>query len=235
MSDDDVDLDQLAKVSTATATHLLFKLGIRNTFLEGIKPLWPDSKAVGRARTLRYLPVREDLAPNPYEPSGNAQRRAIESIKEGEILVIDAGGELGSGTLGDILSARMKYLGGAGLIVDGAVRDAVQIRDVGLQVWARGVHGAANMRMLWPVDVDIPVRCGGCTVIPGDYILADSDGAVTIPATHAAGIAEEGAETELRESFIRAKISIDGYSTDRAYPPNAEVLAEFEAWKKTQG
>lgn len=231
---DDVDLKKLAMVSSPTATHLLLKLGIRNTFLEGIKPLISGAAVVGRARTLRFLPMREDLAPNPDEPSQNAQRRAIESIAAGEILVVDAGGYLGAGTLGDILCERMKYRGALAVVVDGAVRDSAQIREVGLPVWCKGVHGAASSRSMWPADNNVPIRCGGCTVMPGDYIIADEDGVVVIPPTHAAQIAEEGSEAERREEFIRMKIRDEGYSTDRAYPPNDEVLAEYESWKKVE-
>ena len=229
---DDVDLKKLAMVSSPTATHLLLKLGIRNTFLEGIKPLISGAAAVGRARTLRFLPMREDIAPDPEHPSNNAQRLAIESIEPDEILLVDAGGYLGAGTLGDILCERMKYRGAVAVVVDGAVRDSAQIREVGLPVWCKGVHGAASSRSLWPDEYDIPIRCGGCTVMPGDYIIADEDGVVVVPPVHAARIAEEGSESERREEFIRMKIRDEGYSTDRAYPPNDEVLAEYELWKK---
>jgi regulator of RNase E activity RraA len=229
---DDVDMTKLAEVTTATATQLLFKLGIRNTFFEGIKPLAAGAAVIGRARTLRFLPMREDLSPNPSDLRGNPQRKAIETIAAGEILVIDAGGDLGGGTLGDILCERMKYRGAAGVVVDGVVRDAVQIQAVGLPVWGRGVHGAANSRTLWPADSDVPISCGGCSVVPGDYIIADADGVAVIPSIHAAQIAEEGSETERREQFIRMKIRTEGYSTDCAYPPNDEVLAEYESWKK---
>jgi regulator of RNase E activity RraA len=68
--------------------------------------------------------------------------------------------------------------------------------------------------------------------VPGDYIIADADGVVVIPSIHATQIAEEGSETERREQFIRMKIRTEGYSTDCAYPPNDEVLAEYESWKK---
>ena len=179
--------------------------------------------------------MREDLAPNPGEPRGNPQRTAIETIAAGEVLVIDAGGDLGGGTLGDILCERLKYRGAAGVVVDGVVRDAVQIQAVGLPVWSKGVHGAANFRTLWSAGNDVPIGCGGCTVIPGDYIIADGDGVAVIPSIHAAQIAEEGSETERREQFIRMKIRTEGYSTDRAYPPSDEVMAEYESWKKGEG
>ena len=234
MPGDDIDPSELMQVTTATATHELFKMGVRNTFLEGLRPLIPDAAVAGRARTLRFLPMREDLVPEGAAPRESPQRRAIESIRPGEVLVIDAGGELGAGTLGDMLAARFKYLGGAAIVVDGAVRDADQIREVGLPVWVKGVHGAASARVLWAADMDLPIRCGGCAVVPGDFILADPDGVVVIPARHAAQIAEVGAEIERREAFLRRKISLEGYSTDRAYPPDSATLAEYEEWKKHQ-
>ncbi len=228
--------DKLAHVTTATLTALLSKRGIRNSFMTGIAPLDSTVKIVGLARTLRFLPARGPVVSQPGGGEGNPQRLVIESIRPGDVLVIDAGGDVAAGGLvGDILSARIKYLGGVGLIADGAVRDTAQISDVGLPVWVRGVHGDGYPRGLYPADHDQPVRCGGVTVIPGDYIVADADGAVAIPPEHVAEVAAEGFGTERKEAFIRQKISVDGYPSTTAYPPNEDILREYEEYKREQG
>ena len=228
--------DLLSHVTTATLTLLLNRLGERNTFMEGISPLDPIAKIVGRARTIRYLPARGPAQDGPGGGEGNPQRLAIESIPPGDVLVLDGGGDIAAGGLvGDILSARVKYLGGLAIVADGAVRDSAQIRDVGIPVWVRGIHGDGYGRGLYAADYDLPIRCGGVTVIPGDYIVADSDGVVVIPPEHVAEVAAAGFETERKESFIRDKISVEGYPTTTAYPPNGDVLREYEAYKREQG
>ena len=122
-------LDTLRRASTASITSELFKLGIRHSFMTGVAPLDPGYQMVGEAVTLRYLPYREDLnaAQSVADPE-HPQRKTIDNIQAGGILVIDARGSLRSGTLGEILMARIKARGGAGMVTDGAVRDAAGIR-----------------------------------------------------------------------------------------------------------
>lgn len=214
-------------------------MGIRNTYLKGLKPLAPlglGNRLVGRAFTMRWIPYREDLeATGLTEVDGEAAfRRAIETLEPGDFFVVDALGDLDSGTLGDILSARVKYRGAVAAAVDGAVRDGPYIQDVGLPVFVKGVHPSAGVRTLWPADFNVPIQCGGVAVIPGDVLLGDDEGVVVIPASYAERLAEVGLETEERELFIRLKVE-EGYSVVDAYPPRGALLAEFEAWKKDRG
>ena len=232
-------LESLAQISTATACWTLYTMGVYNTYMKGLKPLAPlglGNRLVGRAFTMRWIPYREDLEESGLAVVNNesAFRRAIETIEPGDVFVLDALGDLDSGTLGDILSARVKYRGAVAAVVDGAVRDGPYIREVGLPAFVKGVHPSAGVRTLWPVDFNVPIPCGGVAVIPGDVILADDEGVVVIPASHAERLAEIGTETEERELFIRQKVE-EGHSVFDAYPPATdELMAEFEAWKKTR-
>ncbi|NQW16640.1 MAG: ribonuclease activity regulator RraA [Chloroflexi bacterium] len=229
-------LESLAQISTATACWTLYTMGIYNTYMKGLKPLEPrgtGNRLVGRAFTMRWIPYREDLDESGLGVvNGEAAfRRAIEMIEPGDMFVNDALGDLDSGTLGDILSARVKYRGGVAAIVDGAVRDGPYIREIGLPAFVKGVHPSAGVRTLWPIDFNVPIQCGGVAVIPGDIILADDEGVVVIPASHAERLSEIGIETEERELFIREKVE-EGHSVFDAYPPTGPLLDEFEAWKK---
>ena len=181
----------LAATSTATLTHLLQQRGYRNVYFSGLNPVGPAVRAIGRARTLRYTPHRPDLYPEDL--SQNPQRLAIESVEPGEVLVAEAGGELGAGVLGDILLTRVAKRGGAAFVVDGAVRDPEAIGQLEMPVFVRGIHGAAHMRDLVPIGHDVPVRCAGCTVVPGDWIVCDANGAAVVPPVVAAYVAAEGA------------------------------------------
>src|SRR5919108_601235 len=116
----DTALEQLREVSTATATAILNRLGLRRPATIELRPLSPGLKLVGRARTLRYLPLREDLLPVLRDlGEQNPQRVAIESIGPHDVLVIDSMGLMEAGSLGDIFAPRGRARGAAGVVVDG--------------------------------------------------------------------------------------------------------------------
>jgi regulator of RNase E activity RraA len=230
---DDVELAQLLlQMTAATATHLLNLRGYGSQFMAGALSNQQGSRACGRAVTVRLGPARPDLSLPEEVRHQEPLWQAIESITPGEMLVIDCGGDVRAGTTGDILAARVKRLGGVGIVVDGALRDAAQIRDlVSLPCWSRGVHGSGFTAALVCLDRDLPVRCFGVTVRPGDYILADDDGLVAIPAALATELAIQGSEVELKETFIRGLIE-QGVPIADCYPPTGDVLRQFEQWKR---
>src|SRR5919202_1787399 len=231
----DAELRQrLLHMTTATATHLLNRRGYDSQFMAGALPNQQGSRVCGRAVTVRLGPARPDLSFPEEARHQEPLWQAIEGITPGDLLVIDCGGDVRAGTTGDILAARIKRLGGVGVVVDGALRDAAQIREiVGLPCWSRGVHGNGFTAALVCLDRSLPVRCFGVTVRPGDYILADDDGLVAVPAALAAEVADEGNEQELKERFIRGLVQ-QGVSTSECYPPNADVLRQYADWKRMQ-
>ena len=231
----DVELRQrLLQMTTATATHLLSRRGYANQFMAGALANQRGSRVCGRAVTVRLGPARPDLSFREEERHQEPLWQAIESILDGDVLVVDCGGDVRAGTTGDILAARIKRRGGVGIVVDGALRDAAQIRDsVELPCWSRGVHGSGFTAALVCLDRGLPVRCFGVTVRPGDYILADDDGLVAIPAALAEEVAAEGSEVELKETFIRELVQ-QGVPIEECYPPSVDVLRMFDAWKGTR-
>ena len=144
-------------------------------------------------------------------------------------MVIDAGGETGCGTLGDILVARLKARGARGVVTDGALRDIAGIRDVDLSCYGAGVAAPPSIGGLFFAGWDLPVACGGVTVMPGDIIAADDDGAVVVPRALAAHIAEEGPRQDHFERFAQLKVAA-GSPVEGVYPPNEETLSEYERW-----
>jgi len=225
----------LLGMTTATATNMLNLRGYQNQFMTGARPIQTGGRACGRALTVRFGPARPDMAFPPDERHQEPLWVAIESIADGDFLVLDCGGDVRAGTTGDILAARVKRRGGAGIVVDGALRDAAQIRDlVGLPCWSGGVHGSGFTAALICLDWGLTVRCFGVTVRPGDYILADDDGLVAIPAALAAEVAADGGETELKETFIRGLVE-QGAPLNECYPATAEVLRQFHAWQHEHG
>lgn len=229
-------LEALKGVSVPTATQYLFSHGFDNVYPIGIPPqaLEPRQVMVGRARTLRFVAKREDLVKAQYSAvTGRPHRDAIEEIEKNEILVIDAYGNLGAGVVGDMFTRRVQNRGGTGIVVDGAIRDLSDIKEVGLPLFCRGSHGAGINRALMSVGRDEPVQIGGVPVIPGDVILGDEDGLVIIPPTELEALVEDCVAHDLREEFTRIKLA-EGFPLHRAYPPDEELMKEYEEWKKNR-
>ncbi len=233
--DDALLRERLSGMTSATATNMLNLRGYQNQFMTGALPIQTGGRACGRAVTVRFGPARPDMMLPADERHREALWLAIESIVPGDFLVLDCGGDVRAGTTGDILVARIKRLGGVGVVVDGALRDAAQIRElVGLPCWSRGVHGSGFTAALVCLDLGLPVRCFGVTVRPGDYILADDDGLVAIPAPLAAEVAADGGETERKETFIRGLVE-QGVALADCYPPTATVLEQFHVLEHEHG
>jgi len=225
----------LQNASTATVTTVLLKKGIRHSWMRGPMPLRSavGKRIVGPAFTLRFVPVREDLATPASWSSPTSTRAAIEAMPEGAIAIVDARGALGAGIFGDILSARMKKRGVAALITDGVVRDIAGVLSTGLPVWCAGAAAPPSVASLTFVGWQEPIGCGGAAIFPDDIIVADDDGVVVIPQAMAAEVAAESAEQERLEAWIMQEVE-RGVPLPGLYPPNAETKARYESEKAKQ-
>ena len=184
---------------------------------------------VGVARTLRYLPMREDLIPT-YATRTNAQRAAVESLQPGEVLMIDARDVPDAGTIGDIYAMRASHLGAVGIVTDGATRDTPALAAMEIPVYHRAAHASTYRRHHMPVDFQIPIACAGVTVLPGDVVVGDDEGVVVIPAALADEVAAEAAEQELAEEWGLERVTA-GESTDGTFPITPDRRPEFDAWR----
>jgi len=222
----------LRRVSTATLTVQLTRRGIQATFLSGLQPTRRDLGMVGYARTLRYVAIRADVR-EAMKGTEDAQKRAVESISAGDVLVMEARGETGAGTIGDILAARVLARGGAGIVTDGGVRDTPGVSELDIPTY----YKAANASSLWnahiPLDLDVPVTCAGVLVMPGDVIVGDAEGVVVLPFALAEEIAHAALEVEWREAFALERVKA-GESFRGLYPLSEERRGEYENWKATR-
>jgi regulator of RNase E activity RraA len=220
-------IDALRQASTATITTQLLKRGFRNTFLTGLTATRPDMRMIGYAFTLRYVPMREDLDLVDIDNTTSVQRLAVEAIGPDDVLVIDARGDVGAATLGNILAERMLRRGAAGIVTDGAMRDTSAFREIDLPTYIRATHQTQSTARHHPADMNVPIGCAGVLVIPGDVVVGDADGVVIIPRAVAEEVALAARDQELREEFVLEKIRA-GSSIIGVYPPDAATLAEFE-------
>jgi len=225
-------LDRLRQISTPTLTTQLFKLGFRNTFLHGVRPLCPDRRMAGLAATVRFVPAREDRA--GYEVLADPQypqRHAIEHIAPGQVLVMDCRGVASAANAGDILISRLKVRGAAGLVLDGGIRDYVSVQAFGFPVYALGPAAPAHVVRHVAVDENVPIGCAEVLVVPGDVMVGDGEGVVCIPRAVADAVAAHGLDQEDLEAFILEKVR-KGAPLPGTYPPNENTLAEYEEWKR---
>ena len=223
----------LLGISTGTLTTVLLKKGLRNVWLRGTRPLAPDQpRRVGRAFTLRFVPAREDLATPASWGAPISTRAAIEAMPPGCIAVVDALGVTDAGIFGDILCARMKRRGVAGLVTDGVVRDVTGVLGTGLPVWCQGTAAPPSVAGLTFVGWQEPIACGGVAVFPNDVIVVDQDGAVLIPAAMLNDVAQAAVEQERLENWIMSQVD-RGAALPGLYPPNAENLARYLEWTRS--
>ena len=225
---------RLLRVSTATLTTVLFKRGLRNTFIQGVAPLNPQARMVGVAFTLRNIPSREDLDhfgvfDNPDHP----QRRAIETIPPGHVLVIDSRQDRRAGTAGGILVTRLMVRGAAGIVTDGGLRDSPDIARMEFPAYAASAAAPANITHHHAVDFNVPIGCGGVPVYPGDILVGDGEGVVVIPADLAEGVAQEAVAMTGYEDWAEAQVRA-GRALPGLYPASEASRAEYAAWAERQ-
>lgn len=157
--------------------------GARGWMSADMKPLI-DTKIVGRAATALMRPVlRSDT--RKYQ---NHMLEILDQAEPGSVLVYVMQDGLEIAAMGNLMATTAKVRGLEGAVIDGAVRDITEIRQIGLPVWSRRVSPATSVGRMVSVDKQIPVLCGGVMVHPGDYIVADADGAVVVPQASAAQV-----------------------------------------------
>jgi len=228
--------ERLSKVSTATLCTQLFKRGFRNVYIQGIKRLSsPSGNLVGPAFTMRSIPAREDLDQiSAFDDPNHPQRKAIESVPPGHVLVLDCRQEKRVASGGGILTTRLRVRGAAGLVSDGPVRDSHEIAKMDFPVYCAGGAAPLNLLHHHAIDQNIPIGCGGVAVYPGDVIVGDEEGVVVIPQHLADEVAEQSEEQEKMEAFILERVQ-GGAKLAGTYPPNDATKAAYAEWRKTKG
>lgn len=218
--------------TAALSSVLQRRLGLRGHCLDGIAPLDPSRcRFAGPAHTVRYLPLREDLA-EAYGPYGTASpfAAAYEATAAGQVVVIAAMGATRSGILGGMIALRLQKRGAAGVVCDAGMRDVDEMRGLGMPVFCAGPAPASSTTQLMLVDHGGPVACGGVTIFPGDMIVGDADGVVVCPAAHWAAACAEVAEREAIEAYVQLRLQA-GHAMGGLYPPTDATRAAFKAWQ----
>ncbi|WP_152664623.1 ribonuclease activity regulator RraA [Devosia geojensis] len=228
--------DKLREVSTATLCTALFKRGLRNQFLQDVRPVGPVERTmVGQAFTLRYIPAREDLNGlevfrNPEHP----QRKAVETCPPGCVFVMDSRKDPRAASAGSILVTRLMRRGVEGVVTDGGFRDSPEIAALGFPAYHNRPSAPTNLTLHQALEMDIPIGCGDVAVWPGDVIVGDGEGVAVIPLHLADEVAEEAVEMTAYEDFVLERVQ-DGASITGLYPAtDPRNLEAFEAWRRAR-
>jgi regulator of RNase E activity RraA len=229
--------DKLMRVSTATLCTALFKRGLRNAFVQDVRPLNPAlPNMVGEAYTLRTIPAREDLNPiTVFANREHPQRKAIEHCPPGAVLVIDSRKDARAASAGAILVTRLMKRGAAGVVTDGGLRDSPEIAKLPFPAYHHRPSAPTNITLHQALDINVPIGCGDVPVWPGDVVVGDAEGVVIVPAHLADEVAAEAVEMTAFEDFVAEKVK-EGRSILGLYPPTDErTREEFAAWRAAHG
>jgi regulator of RNase E activity RraA len=228
MSAAPLTLEILRQTAVATLATVLRQNGLRSVWMSGPRPLLAGQPRIaGPAFTLRFTPAREDITTPESLVGPHSPRGVLEQIPAGCVVVVDAMGSVEAGVFGDIICARMQLRGVAGVVTDGAIRDWAGMKRLEWPIWANGSAAPASPAKFHFADTQVAVACGGTTVLPGDIIVADDDGAIVVPSAMADAVAGLAREKERFEAWVFDRVR-EGERLEGLYPPNEQTKARFE-------
>jgi regulator of RNase E activity RraA len=226
--------DALLKLGTATVSGTLQRLGVRNSHLVGPVQRHDGRAAAGPALTLQFMPKREDVfGDDEYEqPELQLHRHVLYHTQPGDMVVVDARGDLKSGIFGEMMLTYFLGKGGVGCVIDGCVRDFPNVKNIGVGLWTTGLTPNFHAQTdIMPFAVNGPIACGNALVMPGDIVVADDDGAVVVPVKLAEQVIAMGGEHHDWEEFSKLRLEAGG-DLRRYYPLTEEARPEYEEWRK---
>jgi len=237
----DEQIARLKKVPIEAVWAAVQARDYRHCFVNDLELTQPGTKLVGRAVTLRYLPVRPDLmeAVQKLGKEGDWEYqyniRAGEDTRPGDVLVVELGGMVDRATfMGDVTGLGIKSRGAAGVVIDGGLRDLAEFLPMkDFPVYYTGAHASAMADQVG-VTWNAPVRIKTVTVLPGDAVVADESGVLFFPPQIADQVITAAEDTVYVEDFKREMIRGTQYRARDIYPNlSPELQKVFEEWKKT--
>jgi 4-hydroxy-4-methyl-2-oxoglutarate aldolase len=236
---DDV-LQGLKPLCAEDVWKALYEAGHYNQFDGDWMILNPGRKLVGRALTAQFMPLRPDLNEviQRHDKTGgprlNANQQIIDLLREGDVVVVDLFGKREGGTFaGDILATAIAVATKAGMVIDGAVRDIEGIRSLEMASYVRSVH-PTPLHQVMLTGVNVPIRIGNATVMPGDVVFGDREGVYFIPPHLAEKVVEGAQEMQAQDEWTKGKLMTGKYKSSDLYPTpqSAELKKDYEDFKR---
>lgn len=234
MATDDEIARRFAGCAVPTINAVMAKAGLGSGHMRHLDPVGPARRFVGRAATLRAIPTRADLKQRVAAGElPDLQAKAFSDIARGQVLVIEARGDLRASVFGDIMATYAKMRGAAAIVIDGCISDREAIAGIDLPVFARGNAATSASLFLHFHEWGGAIGCDDVAVLQGDWLIGDGNGVVLVPDALADQISEAAEERERMELFIVELIKA-GAPLIGTYPANAETRAAYEVWKKVR-
>ena len=225
-------LEGLKKIPTATVYNALRTFGSAFCVCEGIQNLTPfvpgKERFAARARTLRFMPFRPDVASENTGDVDSPEYIAMGRCGPGDVLVADIGGRVQDVVAGDVKLLQLSMSKADGVVIDGAIRDLDVLldEDYGLTVYAKARSFHGNPSSL-PAEENVQIQCGGALVRPGDIMVGDNDGVLVVPSWMAEKVLEWAVEHEGAENLVKEKIKAEKVVPGKYYPPTQETIEEW--------
>jgi len=236
-------VSRLKDVTADEAWDVLQDAGYRNQFEGGWKVINPGQRLVGRVVTAVFMPRRPDVD-SVIQANGKKENRIgdenswiIDILKPGDVLVVDLFGKIRYGTIvGDNLSTAIYAKSHNGLIVNGAVRDVTGIQEIpGFQVYTRGVDPSALENVML-TGINVPIRIGDVTVMPGDIAIGDPEGVTFVPPQLAGKVADDTEMDHLIDDWGHTMLREGKYTPGQIDAKwTKEMIEQFNAWLEKKG
>jgi regulator of RNase E activity RraA len=228
-------LDRFKELPVATVWHTVHSYaGVPLPFMENVRPFTPGKRLAARARTMRYLPPRPDLAADTPSGEDAIDYRAMSRCGPGDVLVVDIMGNASAAVFGDVKALQMKMNNADGVVCDGGIRDLdIMVQEeYGLIIYARDRTPLGGVPYAIPAQENVDVQCGGALVRPGDVLVGDADGVVVVPSWFAEECVELTEIHEDAENMIKERILAEGVVPGKYYPPGPETYEQVRAARK---
>ncbi|MEI7770571.1 MAG: hypothetical protein WCI67_11305 [Chloroflexales bacterium] len=239
-------IERMRLVTTEEAWGVLRQHGYHRQFEGGWLQTHPGTIMVGRAVTAQFLPHRPDYH-DAIQRAGLAEGRGavggqnswiIETLQLHDVMVVDIFGKVKDGTVvGDNLGTAVRTRTRAGALIDGGIRDYTGLMELTeVNFFVRGVDPTAIADVTL-AGINIPVRVGGVTILPGDVILGTPTGIIVIPPHLAQEVVERSEEIRVRDEFGKLRLGQGTYTSGEIDVPawRADIEADFVAWKRENG
>lgn len=234
-------LEEVKKLSVEEVWGPLQGTPYANTFAGDFKQLHPGVKLVGRAVTAQFMPTREDVqsVEDKYAAARgwstrSQHQRVIDQLQRGDVLVADLFGKVEDGTIvGDNLAAAVYSTTGNGFVVDGGIRDLEGIFPMPMNIYYRGEHPSAIKNVMM-TGLNVPIRIGNATVMPGDIVFGDRTGVYFIPPHLIQNILDRVVETHIHDEWTKNKFINGRYKSTDLYPTpkDSKLLEEYQEFRK---
>jgi 4-hydroxy-4-methyl-2-oxoglutarate aldolase len=235
----DALLEKFKGMSVEEVWSVLDRAGYKNQYEGHWQILHPEKKLIGRAVTAQFMPFRADVnevleAKAKARGGRNNNQHVIDMLGPGDVIVVDLFGKEEGGTfVGDNLATYVYEATHTGMVVDGSVRDLEGIFPIQMAAYFRGVHPTPIGDVML-TGINVPIRIGGATVLPGDVVFGDREGVYFVPPHLVEQIVKNADEVHIHDEWTQMMMKTGKYKSSEIYPSpkDPELKKQYEEFKK---